>query len=398
VKIKSFTSIGMQQTFSPEMSSSHHNYILDSGAVHANSHGVSYAGVISFRSLFYKAHFFPEWISSVLNDCNVKKVPRYIAMARSEGWEPTNITNLGRQPAEQFRKFDIIALDINNIKPNYNAIGNVVSVGLLSVKGIGEADRGICDIQGPFESVDHYITMTGAGKKVMEPLIRLGAFDRIAGHANRKALWTYYMYVYKKFTTADRDAVAKDLLNKTGWTEDNILEERKRQVEVYSKLYPKKRRDLYPKKIINWRPEPKFVLEQFNSFIEDYKISERLKFEDLYLGYSLSNPLLAYDTIYNKDIPGCIKECEVQSFSILECIITEVDMAQTGNGSRYCRLVVSDGTFSTTIFIWDNILSKLPPTLLKKGRGVVIPVCYDKTRKSFTVAKGHSIVPLGKKD
>jgi DNA polymerase III alpha subunit len=398
MKIVSHKSIGFHRTYSPEMSSRHHNYILDSGAVHANSHGVSYAGVIAYRSLFYKAHFFPEWLSSVLNDCNPKKVPRYMNMARSQGWKPTNITNLGRKVDDKFSKFDIIALEINNLKPDYSAIGNVISVGLLSIKGIGESSQDICDIQGPFSSMDEFIDKTNAGKKVMEPLIRLGSFDRIDGHQNRKALWTYYMYKNKKFTTAERKQLKSDMLTKTGWTEDKIMEERTRQINVYSTIYPTKNPSKYPKKVLEWVPDGEFTLEDFNNHIPDYKISEKISFEESYLGYHLSNPMLMYDTKHNKDINECKQECIDSGFSFMEVIILESEFASTSNGSRYCRLVVNDGINTTTIFVWSDVLDKVPQSILKKNRAIMAPVSYDKSRNSFTILRGHIIIPLNKKD
>lgn len=378
------------------MSSQHHNYILDSGAVHANSHAVSYAGVIAFRSLFYKAHFFPEWIASVLNDCNSKKIPRYISMIRSEGWKPTHITNLGRKPDDKFSKFEIIALEINNLKQNYSAIGNVLSVGLLSVKGLGESCKYICDIPGPFHSLDDFVSKTNPGKVVVEALVRLGAFDRTENHLNRRALWTYYMYKYKKFTTSEKNSMIKFMLEKTGWTEDKIKEEIDRQITAYKNMYPN--RKVIQKKILNWKPDTNFTLEQFNEHIDEYRISELIGFEESYLGYHLSNPMLMYETKHNKTIDECAKECVQVGYSFLECIISECDIASTSNDSRYCRLNVTDGTNSTTIFIWSNILDKLPQSLLKKGKAIMAPVAYDSVRRSFTILKGHTIIPLNKKD
>lgn len=378
------------------MLSENHNYILDSGVVHANSHAVSYAGVIAFRSLFYKAHFFPEWIASVLNDCNSKKIPRYISMIRSEGWKPTDITNLGRKPEEKFSKFEIIALEINNLKPNYSAIGNVLSVGLLSVKGLGESSKPICDIVGPFDSIDDFISKTNAGKTVVEPLIRLGAFDRIDSHLNRKALWTYYVYRHKKMSTTDKNSVVKYMTEKTGWTELDIITEIDRQKDAYRNMYPN--RNVIPKKILNWKPDVNFTLEQFNEHVAEYKISEKIAFEELYLGYNLSNPMLMYETKHNRTIDECANECVQIGYSFLECIISECEVSSTSNDSKYCRLNVTDGTNSTTIFIWSNILEKLPQALLRKGKAIMAPVAYDSVRKSFTILKGHTIIPLNKKD
>jgi len=362
------------------------------------SHGVAYAAIIAYRCTWFKAHFFPEWIASVLSTCDPKKAPRYISMARAEGWRPTDITNIGRPPAEGYEKFDIIPVDINNLSPNFSVIGNVVSVGMLSIKGIGESDRAVAEMDAHFESLDDFVAKTNAGKTLVERLIRLGAFEKIPGHSNSRALWYYYSYTHKKLSTAERRELYPKLLQASGWTPEKIEDERDRQVDAYRELYPKKKEQNYPKKVTEWMPADKHDLSTFCEMFEDYKIAEIITFEDEYLGYHLSNPLLMYDTRANRDIDGCIEDCMVNKPAFLECIIVEVNRGATQKGDPYCRLNVADGRQTTTVFIWSNNLDRINPALLRKGVAVMIPVGYQPKRKSFTMLKDNVIIPLNRKD
>jgi DNA polymerase III alpha subunit len=399
MKIKSLTSLGVKRTYSPEMQSKHHNYLTgNSSVIHKNSHGVAYAAIIAYRCTWFKAHFFPEWIASVLSTCDPKKAPRYISVARAEGWHPTEITKLGRPPKEGYEKFEIIPVDVNNLSPNFSVIGNVVSVGMLSIKGIGESDRAITEVEGPFESLDDFIERTNAGKTLVERLIRLGAFEKVPEHENRRALWHYYAYKYKKMKTAERRELYPTLIEHVGWSPSEIENERDRQVDAYRDLFPRKKEANYPKRVTEWMPEDKHDLKTFNELFDDYKISEIIDYEEEYLGYHLSNPLLMYDTRANRDIQGCIEDFMTQQAAFLECIINEVHRGSTQKGDPYCRLNVTDGRETTTVFIWSDNLEKINPSVLRKGVACMIPVTYQPKRKSFTMLRNNVIIPLNRKD
>lgn len=390
---------GASKTLGPEFAEEYWGKLETFGRYAFNkSHGVAYAAIIAYRCTWLKAHFFPEWIASVLSTCDPKKAPRYISVARAEGWKPTEITALGRDPEPGYENFDIIPVDVNNLSPNFSVIGNVVSVGMLSIKGIGEADRHITEVEGPFESLDDFIERTNAGKTLVERLIRLGAFEKIPGHENRRALWHYYAYKYKKMPTKERRELYPTLIEHAGWTPAEIENERDRQVDAYRELYPKKKEKNYPKKVTEWMPEDKHDLKTFNEIFEEYNISEIIDYEGEYLGYHLSNPLLMYDTRANRDINGCIEDFLTQQPAFLECIINEVHRGSTQKGDPYCRLNVTDGRATTTVFIWSDNLEKINPSILRKDVACMIPVSYQPKRKSFTMLRNNVIIPLNRKD
>lgn len=405
MKIKNWERVGYMTAYSPEMSSPQHNYLTgNSRAVHKNSHACAYAAVMAYRCAWFKAHFFPEWIASVLSNCDPKKAPRYISIARNEGWKPTDITRLGRDPKPGYDQFEIIPVDINNLNPDFSVIGNVVSVGLLTIKGLGESNRELADIKDTYESLDDFllkIEMRGlkAGKMLCERLIRLGAFDKLPQHGNKRALWYYYSYTQKKFSSTERKAVNAELLAAAGWTQDKIEEERTRQVAAYQAMYPKRNPKGFPKKVTAWVPPDKHSLEMFNATYTEYSITEILDFELEYLGYNLANPMLMYDTRPSGTIDNCIEECSINKGAVLECIINEVHRGETKEKKEnYCRLEVTDGRKTTTVFIWSNVLGTIPSYLLRAGVAVAIPVQYQPKFKSFAALRGNTFIPLRKKE
>lgn len=361
------------------------------------SHAIAYAAVIAYRCAWLKAHFFPEWIASVLSRCAVDKIPRYISMARTEGWRPTNITKLGRDPGDAYRDFDIIAFDVNKLTPNFSVIGNILTVGLLSVKGIGESDKGICDVPGPFVDIDDFIEKTGAGKTVIERLVRLNAFSKLDGHQNCFALLQYYYYKYKKFKSEERNKITELLKEMQGWNRASIAAEVSRQKEEYLNMYPKRKK--IPAKFDNWQPEVEVTVEWFNKlYPNDYKMVEILAFEKDYLGYNLSNPLSIYKTHPSRTIYAAIEAYDSGVEAHIEVIITEKHSGVTSKGTPYARLEVTDGLATTTVFIWQDNLDTINPDLLNAGKAVLIPVKYQPKRKSFSMNNGKVLIPLIKKD
>ena len=362
------------------------------------SHAIAYCAVIAYRCAWFKAHFFPEWIAAVLSRCDVKKIPRYIAMAKTEGWRPTPITKLGKNPDEKYNDFSVIAFDINKLTPNFSVIGNILTVGILSVKGIGESDKSICDVKGPFVDIDDFIERTKAGKTVIERLVRLKAFAVLKNHDNSFALLQYYYYKYKKMDTKSRNAITEALKEQQGWNRASIAAEISRQKEEYFNMYPKRKK--VPPKFDKWEPDVEITIDEFNKlYPNDYKTTEILAFEKEYLGYNLSNPLSVYKTNSRRTILAAIEAYDQKIESAIEVIIIEKHIGVTAQKETpYCRLEVTDGVSTSTVFIWKNSLDIIRPDLLNKGQAVMIPVKYQPVRKSFSMINGKVMIPLIKKD
>jgi DNA polymerase III alpha subunit len=391
-KLTQFVPAGEIDTYSFQMPEPDHNYILD-GMVHKNSHAASYS-LLAYRCMLLKAHFFPEWIAAVLNDCNSQKIPRYIRAAIAEKWQPTELTKSCKQYPEEYENFKFKAFDVNNLSANFEAHGNVVTMGLLQAKGVGESSLGLC-VQGrKYESIKQFVDEHNPNLKVMTILIKLGAFDTIPGHQNRKALYTWYYYYTKKNKKPDRVAIDNDLITKVdGWTEASIESERQKQAEEFKNVYPKKK---VPASILKWMPEPNVTPERLSKIIDDYTYVEILGFEKEHLGYTLSDPLKAYKRQYFLTINDIrtATEDELSGVFPLECVVLNSYIGETSTATKYLKVEVTDGCDSCMVFIWSDALHKINQSLIQKDSAVLIPIRYNKERDSMSLSKYHTILPL----
>ena len=143
------------------------------------SHSVAYA-VISFQTAYLKAHHPVEFMAALLT-CemdNSDKVIRHIGECRERGIEvlPPDVN-------ESFRDF---AVSDNKIRFGLAAVKNVGTGAIESI--IAAREEG-----GPFRSIFDFcerIDLRKANKKVLESLIKCGAFDSTGAH--RSQLFAVY--------------------------------------------------------------------------------------------------------------------------------------------------------------------------------------------------------------
>lgn len=386
MKIIACKSLGIQDTYSPEMEGNQHNYIRGS-VVHKNSHAVSYC-LVAMRCLWLKAHFAPEWWAAVMSDCDRKKLIRYMGIARSEKWQPTPITLLGRN-YEQSDRFSI--LNIHNITTNFTVTGNTINQGINGIKNLGTNAAIKFAGQLEFDHIDQFIENKGGKDKVaFERFIKLGAFEKIPKHSNSKALWAYYQYAYCDDSTFKNDIRSK-LLEKAGWNEHTIKEEIERQEQEYRKAYPKRKK--IPPKIKNWKPKPDDTFDNIISlFDEDFSLTEILEFEKDYLGYNLHNPLDLYETTGTRTI-----EAAKNGSNKLEAVITSIELAKTKTNKDYVRMIVNDGIQECLVFIWGNELLLQSDEILQQNIGISFRAEFDHERGTFTLPRGEIIRSLKRK-
>jgi DNA polymerase-3 subunit alpha len=130
------------------------------------SHAVAYS-VISFQTAFlkkyYPAQFFAALLGTELN--NKDKITNYIQEAKECG-------------------ISILPPDVNESLWFFNVIGQTIRFGLGAVKGVGEG--AVEDIvrekieNGPFKGFVDFcerVSLKSVNKRVMEALIKVGAFD-----------------------------------------------------------------------------------------------------------------------------------------------------------------------------------------------------------------------------
>lgn len=416
MKIVACRSLGLRQTYSPEMASVGHNYqTAHSCAVHRNSHAVSYC-LVALKCLWLKAHFAPEFWAAVMSDCHPDKLVRYMGVARSESWEPTDITNCGRQSAgtNRTRGVEFGAVNIENLTIDFTVNGNTVNQGLIGIKGLGEKAAKVFAGRGQYESVDQFVA-SGDGRRakgVLERFIKLGAFRHLPGHENAYALWRWYEYAYcnsgktsldggqTKISMAKfRQHIREQLLISQGWDHKRIEQARADKIKRWRVEYPKRQK--VPNALKNWKPEPVVDRQSVMSlFPDDFTIQERLEFQKRFLGYLIDSPLDGYI------VTGCnigeAKEagkddCEAKLDVIIVSSDAECLPRKTKTGKDFRKLVVSDGIQQAIVFIWSNELRLSNPALFKHNMAITMFVDYDEARNSFAVVRNEPVMKLPKK-
>lgn len=400
MKIVSCRSLGMQRTFSPEMRGKQHNYITaQSGAIHKNSHAVSYC-LVAFRCLWLKAHFAPEWWAAVMSDCHPDKLVRYMGIARAEKWRPTEITYSGTYKPEIPAvgiKFD--TLNLENMTRRFTVTGDVVNQGLIGIKGLGDTSADKYEGIGKYSDIDDFIEQKGGKDKLCcERFIKLGSFKHIPGHGNIKAVWMWYQYKYcsGKDITQMRKEIREALLKRDGWNDKTTKIEQDRMIDEYRKQFPNRRK--IPDKITNWKPKPNDSREKVMALVtNDFGLEEILAFEEQYLGYFLHSPL---------DLYYCSDKCTIEDAKTygkteatkLEVVIADIDFAVTKTGKDFAKIFVSDGMQQALVMMWQNEMRKQSAENLKPGTGVQMYVEFDESRNSFSLARNEIILKLKSKE
>ncbi|KIH75732.1 DNA polymerase III, alpha subunit [Geoalkalibacter ferrihydriticus] len=133
------------------------------------SHSAAYA-LVAYHTAYLKAHYPVEFMAALLTEDmeNTDKVVKNIAEVRSMGIE-------------------VLPPDINASERSFTVHDNAIRFGLGAVKGVGGAAlEVITEVrrETPFSSLHDFcerVTLQKVNKKVIEALIKCGAFDSLGG-------------------------------------------------------------------------------------------------------------------------------------------------------------------------------------------------------------------------
>ena len=122
---------------------------------------------------------------------------------------------------------------------------------------------------------------------------------------------------------------------------------------------------------------------------DDYSLSDLLKFEEKFLGYTLHSPVDLFIT------KGCstIEEAKNSETGYLEAVIMEASKVKTKVGSPMMRLIITDGIQTALLILWQDQFIVVDQAMFRKGVGIHTRVNYDPTRGSFTLQRNF---PLGR--
>ncbi|MFZ7104673.1 MAG: DNA polymerase III subunit alpha [Peptococcaceae bacterium] len=135
------------------------------------SHSAAYA-LLTFQTAYLKAHFPVEFMAALLTSVmeSSDRVPFYIAECQRMG-------------------IKVLPPDINESRENFIVRDGNIRFGLAAVKNVGkgaiQAILAARDQEGPFQSLQEFckrIDLSQVNRRVMESLIRCGAFGSIPGN------------------------------------------------------------------------------------------------------------------------------------------------------------------------------------------------------------------------
>ncbi len=137
------------------------------------SHSAAYA-LIAYQTAFLKTHFLVELMASLLTSeiHSIDGVVKYIAECRSHS-------------------IDVLPPDINESDKEFTVTGSKIRFGLVAVKNVGEgAIESIIESrkEGRFTSLFNFcerVSFQKVNKRVMESLIKCGAFDSTGDKRSR---------------------------------------------------------------------------------------------------------------------------------------------------------------------------------------------------------------------
>jgi len=271
------------------------------------SHAAAYA-LVAYQTAYLKAHHFKEFMAAnfTLDLSNTDKVSQHIAECRS-------------------KHVKILSPDINESEWEFVTTEEGIRFGLGAIKNVG---KGAVDIilkerqkSGPFEDLESLINrviLSKVNRRVIEALIKAGAFDRM--HPNRRALFEVLDVIME-----DAQRQARDRQN--GQATLFSLEEFNEE-----------------------NPDSKIDIPD----IPDWPENEKLKMEKEGMGFYVSgHPLNKYRKIIDKyTTSSTLGLSDFSGIVILAGVLNSVNVMRTKKGAAMARAVLEDleGSVGITFF------------------------------------------------
>lgn len=161
------------------------------------SHAAAYA-VLSFRTAYLKAHYPEEYLAALLTSVlgSTEKLAEYIAEAQRIG-------------------ISVLPPDINESRMYFTVSGGNIRFGLLALRNVGQQFvRAMLEERrrAPFRSFEDFVERMAAvdlNKRMVESLIKSGAFDRLGVY--RSQLLSSYEHLIDLVQDKNRGGVAGQL-------------------------------------------------------------------------------------------------------------------------------------------------------------------------------------------
>jgi DNA polymerase III subunit alpha len=276
------------------------------------SHSAAYA-LVSYQTAYLKTHYPVEFMASL--------------MTSEMGDTDKVIKNLSECRAKDI---EVLAPDVNESRADFTPIGDKVRFGLAAVKNVGEKAVEVIlenrSKDGPFSSLFDFcrrVDMTAVNRRVIESLIKCGAFD--ATQVSRA-----------------RMIGALDDAMKAG--QSHQRDESSHQIDIFAMLGTpakgaSKPGDVYPQ-------------------VTEWTSQETLAFEKEALGFYITgHPLDKFDRVLNRITSGTIsvlKEKAQPGEIKMGGVVSALKLRNTKKGDRYANFNLEDKTGFIEVITWPD--------------------------------------------
>jgi DNA polymerase III subunit alpha len=285
------------------------------------SHSAAYA-LISYQTAYLKTHHRVEFMAALLSS--------------EMGDTDKVIKNLA-----ECRKMSIVVLppDINESRSDFTVVGEKIRFGLAAVKNVGEkAVETIIkgrEQEGAFKSIYEFcrrVDMTAINRRVVESLIKCGAFDSTAvSRAQMVAVLDEAMkggQSYQRDHQSNQIDIFTVLTGGNGGTKGS---------ETYAQ-------------------------------VEEWSAQQLLAFEKEALGFYITgHPLDKYEEIINELTSGSIVDLREKSSNgevKVGGVVTALRLRNTKKGERYASFQLEDRSGFIEVLVWPDVYRRCMETLV----------------------------------
>ena len=296
------------------------------------SHAACYA-VVSYQTAYLKYYYPVEFMAALLTSVidNSGKVSEYILSCKSMG-------------------IAILPPDINQGEAGFSVDGHSIRYALTAIKGVGRPviERIVSErkARGPYLNLEDFISRNAEGelnKRVIENLIKAGAFDTLGG--TRKQFMSIYIRILDRINNDKKNNMAGQIS-----LFDIVSDEQKEEFDI--KL-----------------PD-----------VGEYSKEMMLAFEKEVLGiYVSGHPLEEYESLWRKNIKNTTTDFlldeEIHAVRVTDGmkttiggLITEKKIKYTKNEQVMAFLTLEDLVGTIEVIVFPKTYSKYGSLLAEDGK------------------------------
>ncbi len=317
------------------------------------SHSAAYA-VVSYQTLWLKQHYPAPFMAAVLTSDmqNTDKVVTFIEECREMGLE-------------------LILPDVNQSQFGFTVNDdNAIVYGLGAVKGVGEGPIAAIiearEAGGPFQDLFDFCQRVDGkklNKRVLEALVRCGAFDRLAVTAPRAVLMASLEDAIKSAgqTAANEAAGMMDLFGE-------VQEEEAQHADPY---------------------------ERFRN-LRDWSLKERLQGEKDTLGlFVTGHPFDEYEAEVRKLVPTKLSHLqEGKAPQKLAGLVVDMRLMKNKRGDNMCFVTLDDRTGRVEVALFADIYDKVREVVAKDRVLVVEAIIAHDDYSGGLKATGRNVMEI----